>query len=350
MRTERRLLPPAAVLVLCAGWAVQAAEAREPLEPMYPEEVELWVNRANMEFRVYRYDRYEAAIYEFGRDLAKPYFWPLVAPNNKNVTRSWPMVRNPLDHSRDHPHEKSAWIGYGDVIPEGVEIKHKRKGVAGIDFWGGDPDCGRIVCIGTDGGHNDQNRAWVTTYNEWRTPDGDKILDEVRKIRFFNYATARLFVVDIDLHASVVPITFGDTKEGLFGVRVADSIAEKRGGGRISNAKGKAGEKECCGRVSAWCDYSGTVEGEPVGIALFAGPNNSSPTCWNCRGYGLMSANPFNRAGSGPLTGKGEKDIGSHVRLDKGAHLKLRYGMFIHVGDATEGRVAEGYEMFKKLK
>jgi len=347
MRTKRSLLLSATVLVLCAGWAALPAGAQERLEPLFPEDVDLWVNRANIEFRVYKN---EAAIYEFGRDLAKPYFWPLEASNNRQVTRSWPMLRKPSDESRDHPDQKSAWFSYGDVIPEGMEIKHKRKGVKGIDFWAEGPDCGRIVCVRTSKGENDQNKAWVTTRNEWQTPDGDKIMDEVRKIQFYNWTTARLFIVDIDLYASVVPITFGDTKEGAFGVRVADSMREDRGRGRITNAEGKSGEKECWGQLSAWCDYSGTFEGEQVGIALFTGAANPLPTCWHSRGYGLIAANPFGRARSGSPARKDKKDGENLVRLDKGKHLKLRYALFIHLGDVKQGKVAEAYEEFKKMK
>jgi hypothetical protein len=347
MRTKKSLLLPAGILVLCAGWAPRQAGAQERLEPLFPEDVDLWVNRANIEFRVYKN---EAAIYEFGHGLTKPYFWPLEASNSRQVTRGWPMLRNPPDESHDRPDQKSAWFGYGDVIPEGMEIKRNRKDIEGIDFWSEGPDCGRIVCVGTDGGHNNQNRAWVTTYNEWRTPGDDKVMDEVRKIQFFNYTTARLFIVDIDLHASVVPITFGDTQEGAFGVRVADSMREDRRRGRISNAEGKVGEKECWGRVSAWCDYSGPVEGEPVGIAIFAGPDNPIPTAWHCRSYGLMAANPFGRAKSKLPAMKDKKGPKDLVRIDKGKHLKLRYALFLHLGDAKQGKVAEGYEGFKQMK
>jgi hypothetical protein len=347
MPTKRRLSLPAVLLGLLLMGSSLAALAADRLEPLFPADVDLWVNRANIEFRVYKN---EAAIYEFGNDLAKPYFWPLESSSNKQVTRSWPMLKDPPDRSRDHPHQKSAWFTYGDVIPEGMEIKNKRKGVEGIDFWSEGPGCGRIVCVSVGDGHNDQNRAWVTTRNEWRTADGDKIMAEVRKIQFFNYTTTRAFVVDIDLHASVVPITFGDTKEGAFGVRVADSMAELYGRGRITNAEGKVGEKNCWGQISAWCDYSGPVGGETVGIAIFADPKNPIPTCWHSRAYGLMAANPFGRAKSGFPAMKDKKDTKDLVRLDKGAHLKLRYAMFIHLGDVKAGRVAEGYEKFTKIK
>jgi hypothetical protein len=342
MRTRRWLLP-AALLAVCALGLTSTA-AQDEKETFVPAEVNL---RSNFSFGV---GGKTAAVYTFGGDLAKPIFWPLNAPNGDEITRAWPMRPLLKGGTADHKHQKSAWFTYGDVIPEGREIKHKRKGVEGIDFWAEEAGCGRIVCVRTSAYHNDKNRASLSTVNEWRDAGGDKIMDEVRKIQFFGYETARLLIVDIDLHASVVPITFGDTKEGAFGVRVADSMIERKGKGRITNAEGKVGMGECWGRISAWCDYSGPVEQGTSGIAIFASPDNPLPSCWHSRDYGLMAANPFGRAKSGFPDMKDKKDKKDLAHLDKGEHLKLRYGIFIHRGDVKQGKVAEGYELFKKLK
>jgi hypothetical protein len=346
MRTGSRLLLAAALPALCALWITTTA-AQEEKKSFVLDKVTIDDFRGNEV--VFRAGAEEAAIYRFGRDWAKPILWPLKAPNNKDITRDWPMRPAPGDSPKeDHPHQKSAWFTYGDVIPEGVEIKHKRKGVEGIDFWAEGSDCGRIVCVAAQGQGSPGGSGGLFTRNEWRDPDGAKIMDEMRTIRLFHSEKTRLFVVDIDLCASVMPITFGDTKEGAFGVRVAHSMREdNRGKGHITNAEGKVGEKQCWGRISAWCDYSGPVEGETVGIAIFASPDNSLPSCWHSRGYGLMAANPFGRAKSGFPDMKDKKD---RVRLNKGEHLKLRYGIFIHQGDAKEGKVAEAYELFKKMK
>ena len=338
MRKQRRL---ALVVSLALGWLAWATAAEDTTAPA---SATLKVHKNKIEFFT---DKNEAAIYEYGPELAKPYFWPLLASNGKPVTRSWPMTKAVPGGSKDHPHQKSAWFTYGDVIPEGVKLKRKIKGVEGVDFWSEAPGHGQIVCTEVHIDKNVPDGTAVTTNNEWRTADGEKIMDEIRKIHIFNYATARLFVVDIDLHASVVPITFGDTKEGAFAVRVTDSMREDRGKGRITNADGKVGEKECWGQLSAWCDYSGPVEDETVGVAIFADPNNPIPTCWHSRGYGLMGANPFGRKKSGFPAMKDKTD---RVHLDKGEHLKLRYALFVHVGDVKQGKVAEHYELFKKMK
>jgi hypothetical protein len=163
----------------------------------------------------------------------------------------------------------------------------------------------------------------------------------------YNFGDIRLFVFEIDLEAKYGAVTFGDTKEGSFGIRVHDVIREEKGNGKIQNAEGKIGEKECWGRLSAWCDYSGVIEGKTVGIAILADPANLHPSCWHSRGYGLMAANPFGRDKSGFPAMKGKTDL---VKLAKGEHLKLRYGLLIHPSDAKDGKVEEYFQRFVKLK
>ncbi len=343
MRTGSRLLLPATLLALLALCLTTTA-AQEGNKSFVPTKATI------SQHFIFGVGGETAAVYRFGGDLAKPIFWPLKAPNNKEITRDWPMRPSPkINAKEDHPHQKSVWFTYGDVIPEGMELKHKSKGVEGIDFWGEGPNCGRIICVGAIDLPSEGDGVGVTTRNEWRSADGAKILNEDRTLWFYNFEKARLIVVEILLSAKYMPITFGDTKEGAFGVRVAHSMREDRGKGRITNAEGKVGEKECWGRISAWCDYSGPVEGETVGIAIFAWPGKPIPTCWHCRAYGLMAANPFGRAKSGFPDMKDKKDKKDRVHLDKGESLRLRYGIYIHMGDVKEGKVAEAYELYKKM-
>ncbi len=60
-----------------------------------------------------------------------------------------------------------------------------------------------------------------------------------------------------------------------------------------------------------------------------------------------MAANPFGRKKAKFPDGAAEKPL---VRLAKGEHLHLRYGILLHEGDATAGRVAEQYQRFLKLR
>src|SRR5262249_39554241 len=147
---------------------------------------------------------------------------------------------------------------------------------------------GRIVCTQVSEPKISKGHGAVTTQNEWRTADGRKVLDETRTIHLHNLGTAQLFVLDIDLHASVVPIAFEDTKEGSFGIRINDSITEQKGrakgAGKIENAEGKVGEKNCWGYRSAWCDYSGPLDGKTIGLAILDDPANPYPAYWHSRG------------------------------------------------------------------
>ena len=99
------------------------------------------------------------------------------------------------------------------------------------------------------------------------------------------------------------------------------------------------------GKRSDWHDYSGTVDGKMVGIAIFDHPTNSQRAAWHTRAYGLMAANPFGRAGSGFPDVKGQTEL---VKLAKGDHLKLRYGILVHRGDAKESKLANIFKQFAK--
>jgi hypothetical protein len=306
-------------------------------------EVTVTVEKGRVDFRC---GTELAASYVTDPGQPKPFFWPLNAPGGLVVTRGWPVEKAEPGEMTDHVHHKSAWFCHGDVIPEGLELKQKVKGVEGVDFWSEAKGHGVIVCTSVATPEQKGPHARVVTVNEWRTADGEKILDETRTIHLVNFGDAWLFVVESDLCASVVPITFGDTKEGSFGIRVRKSVTEQKGKGTLTNAEGKVHESAVWGRVSEWCDYSGPVGETTAGITLFADPTNPVPTCWHSRAYGLMAANPFGRSKSGFPAVQGRMDL---VRLAKDAHLNLRYGMLLHRGDVKDGKTAEYYRKFVTL-
>jgi Methane oxygenase PmoA len=338
----RTLLGCIAVLVLAApashaqgGKPVQIKKAKDALEFYVGDEL---VTR-----------------YLIGMDRPKPIFWPVNAPGGVPLTRSWPQEKAQPGEATDHPHQQSAWFCHGDIIPEGIELNSKLKGIAGVDFWSVAKGHGKIVHLPKGAVQTGNDFATAKTWNEWRTSDGMKIMDETRTIRLYDLGKARLIVVEIDLHASVCPITFADTKEGAFGIRINDVInaeAAKKGKpagkGKIQNAEGKIGEKDCWGQISAWCDYSGPIDGKEVGLAILVDPKNPHPTCWHVRGYGLMAANPFGRDTHARFPAmKGNNDL---VKLKKGEHYQVRYGMLLHTGDAVSGEVAANYKRFVDLR
>jgi hypothetical protein len=280
-----------------------------------------------------------------GPKYPRPIFWPLKAPGGVDITRK------PDNNPKEHPHQKSCWFCWGDVVPEGLEIKDKIKNVKGVDFWSEAKGHGKIVVTKVEMPKTDKSMGRLATHNEWRMADGTKIMDEDRVYYFYDFGKARLIVFDITLKATVCPITFADTKEGAMGVRVVDEIVagqteqKTKGKGKIQNADGKINEKECWGQVSAWCDYTGPIGDKTLGIAILSDPKNPHPAVWHTRGYGLHAANPFGRGKSFPSM-KGRDDL---VRIAKGDSLHFRYGVLVHEGDTESGRVAAYYRQFVKL-
>jgi hypothetical protein len=276
------------------------------------------------------------------KPLAKPFLWPVLSPAGVPVTRAWPMDRTSPDKT-DHFHQKSVWFCHGDVIPEGIDLKGKHA----VDFWSETAGHGRIVCVDAA-----VKSGRLETKNEWQTADGVKILAEERAIGLQEVSGGRLYTFECKLIASVCPITFGDTKEGSFGVRVNDAIrTEISTGGTVTSSDGSIAMAQVkdnlpmWGKFADWHDYSGSIGGKTAGIAIFDHPKNPSRAAWHTRAYGLMAANPFGRAKSGFPALKGNTDL---VKLEKGKSLTFRYAIFVHDGDVKSGKVAEAYAAFAK--
>lgn len=337
----RRLLSLAAVLALPAlGRA---------------DEVSVSAGKDAIEFKV---GKEVVATYAIAEKVAKPYLYPVLAPNGVPVTRGYPMKPAAPMETVDHVHQKSVWFCHGDVIPEGIDLKVKsaNKADKGVDFWSESKDAtgarhGKIRCVKVgEPKQHAKNHASVETHNEWLTPDGVKIMDEVRVIHLTDSPDGRTFAFDITLKATVCPITFGDTKEGSFGIRVRDELRMEKsakflgGDGVMTNAAGKAVEKDIWGHPSEWVDYSGKLDGKEVGVAVFDHPSNPKAS-WHARGYGLVAANPFGRAHSGFPSQKGKEDL---LKIAKGGEMKLKYAVYAHNGDTKSGKVADAYEAFAK--
>src|SRR5581483_4008415 len=147
---------------------------------------------------------------------------------------------------------------------------------------------------------------------------------------------------DITLKANDGSVTFGDTKEGMFGLRVASSMDVKRKkGGRITNAEGLT-DLAAWGKASPWVDYTGPVAGQTVGIAILNHPQSFRyPTTWHVRDYGLFAANPFG------WHDFGMKQPGEYT-LVTGGSIVFRYRVIFHKGDTAAAQIAEGFKAYAK--
>jgi hypothetical protein len=301
-----------------------------------------------------------------------PALWPVIGPNGQLMTRSYPVGPTPkgVEETDDHPHHQSIWFTHDQVN--------------GANFWEGnrnDRKAGQgphIKHRAFKSVRSGGTTAHIVTANDWM--DGDKkICEDERGLIFGTLPNGDRWIdFAITIRATDGDVTFGDTKEGTFAVRVADSMrVEAKLGGKIVNSEGQENEA-AWGLPAKWVDYTGPVaaslrgadggvgsrsatddadgqdeiensrlgEARPqqvVGIAIFSHPKSFRPTPrWHVRTYGLFTANPF-----------GESDFPKHdkarqgaVTIKKGDLLNLRYLILLHGGATDKASLNKVFDDF----
>lgn len=255
------------------------------------------------------------------------YYYPVIGPGGRMMTRHFPMKKDVEGEASDHPHHRSIWFSHGEVN--------------GVDFWSESSKAGQIVHDKFLELKSGQQSGVIRSANKWVAPDGAVVCTDEQTFRVYNRPkTERLFDFEITLQAGDKPVVFGDTKEGTMGIRVAETmrLKGKVGQGHIVQSTGVRDE-ETWGKRAEWCDYHGPVDGKVVGVAIFDHPSNPRhPTWWHVRDYGLFAANPFGvhdfekkPAHTGDLT------------IPAGGKVTFRYRFYFHEGDEKAGRVAARY-------
>ena len=262
--------------------------------------------------------------FRYGTDGFRPYFFPVLGPGGSPVTRG-----ETSDNSSDHVHHRSLYVAYGEVND--------------VDVWAEGEDSGRVVHQSFTDKSGGAAVGKIHTENDWVNKAGEKLMSDRQNFRIYNTPdTGTIIDLDLTFIASAGDVYFGDTKEGgIISVRVNPSM-NASDGGKIENAYGGTNEGETWGKRAQWCDYSGIVEGTPVGVAVFDHISNPRyPTYWHVRNYGLMTTNIF---GTGTFEGDQSKD-GSYT-LKSGEEMNFRFRVLIHAGDAATGQVAQKYHDF----
>lgn len=271
----------------------------------------------------------------FGPDVWKPYFWPLRSASGKIVVRQYPMVKDVAGETHDHNHQRGLWWGHGDVN--------------GFDYWSTDPlnkanpKFGKIALVKVVNTKSGAESGSLTVIFDWHDPAGKVLLTENRTMTFRGQGALRMVDVDLTLTAKE-KLVFGDTKEGTFGIRLAQPLQEQKGSGHMVNAQGAVGENAVWGKPSEWVDYYGTLDGEQLGIAIFDHPQNPRhPVRWHSRGYGLFAANPF---GLGAFLN--DKSQNGALTVEPGKTLRFRYRVVIHPGDVNSAHIGDLYKQWTR--
>jgi hypothetical protein len=267
-----------------------------------------------------------------------PAIWPVIGPTGKPMTRPWPTGTPDPGDSKDHPHHQSLWFTHDEVSTPDVRRADFWSNNRNDDKEGAHVDHQEFVMAESDG-----QVATIVTRNDWMYRD-KKMFEDERRVRFGQRANGDRWIdFTITIKATESDVTFGDTKEGTFAVRVPDSMrVEAKKGGRIVNDQGLENEA-AWGIPAAWVDYTGPVEGETLGIAIMSHPNSFRPkTRWHVRTYGLFAANPF---GQKDFPKKELSEQGAYT-IKKGDELTLRYRVLLHRGGANEAGIAGAFAEF----
>jgi Methane oxygenase PmoA len=235
----------------------------------------------------------------------RPYFANIRSATGIQLSRNQPPKpdEDATDHETMHP---GVWLAFGDIN--------------GSDFWRNQAKMEHLR-FAEDPFHDDHG---VKFASESRLIDSKGVYIGLieNDIRITPTESGWMLVWNSVFQATNVELVFGDQEEMGFGVRVATPIIEKNGG-KITNSFGQVSAKSTWGQPGDWSDYSGEIEGSPVGITVMSSPKNFRGSWWHNRDYGLIVANPFGRQSMQ----QGDK---SAVTVRRGETLRLSFGMSVH--------------------
>jgi hypothetical protein len=289
------------------------------------------------------------------KDVYKPVLHPIIAASGTAVTRGFPLAPKTGERA-DHRHHVGNWMNYGNVD--------------GNDFWGNghtgerSKNGGEIKLTEIEKITSGEGVGSIVTKGVWVDSVGVELLTEKTEYYFIAKDDVRIIDRVTTLSAINKTIAFNDTKEGMFGIRVAREL-ELPSDGRITivdeNGNPKKLEKastvgitgnyrsseggtglDVWGTRAKWMNLFGSVGEEKISVAICDHPDNINyPTYWHARGYGLFSANPL---GVRDFTNKKEE---LNLTLDPGKTITFKYrivvGSGVHFGDAELNGFTEDF-------
>jgi Family of unknown function (DUF6807) len=281
--------------------------------------------------------------YDFSQTIAKPFLMPLRTASGIVISRSFPIANTVTADDQKtpsfEPHQRPLYFSHGNID--------------GLNFWSeqafdkyyhgySHEAYGRMsltklesIAGGSDGG------SLKARFN-LLDPSGRIIAEEIQTFQFHGDDRTRTIDCEFVILANHGSVTFGDTKEGTFAVRLGAELSAPHD--HMINSNGAQGESAIWGKPADWVSYSGTVSGKPVGIVTFDGPKSfHHPTTWHARAYGLLAANPF---GAREFTKDPNKD-GSWT-VPEGESIKFQYRVVIYDGKFSPVQLAALYHAYSE--
>jgi hypothetical protein len=255
----------------------------------------------------FQVDGVERLRWHFGARYPRPFFWPVIGPSGRPLTR----LGHPADFTHDH--HRSWWFGHRDV--------------AGINFWEERPNQRQQIrqlhwLHYQDG----QTFGAMAVRLGWFDAHGTLLLQQDFYTVLQPWPNGELWIEWCLHFTTPLPeLRLGQTNFGFAGLRVARSLSAHYGGGRLTSSAGQRGEKALFAQPARWMDYSGPIVAEAwEGVTWFDHRDNPGhPVSWHVRDDGWMSP-AFN--------------LRQAYILRKGETLTLRYGFHVHRGDVQPDR------------
>jgi hypothetical protein len=227
--------------------------------------------------------------------------------------------------------------------------------VNGYDFWDNgesgkkDPEGGEVKHLEIKRLSGGSGEGVMVTMESWLDPSGKELLAENTEYHFIAKDSTRIIDRITTLTATGDTVKMEDTKEGMFGIRVArqlelpskeDVILTDAQGkptsvkalpnegvtGNYLSSEGVIGEGVWSIRAR-WMDLYGSIGNEKISLVICDHPKNVSyPTYWHARGYGLFAANPL---GAKDFT-QGKEEL--NYSIPAGGSTTFRYRVIIHSG------------------
>jgi len=289
------------------------------------------------------------------RSGSKPILWPLMGPDSMRFSREYPMVADSKDEKHDHPHHRSMWMTFGEVNQYDLWAEGKGKGTVcqvGIPVVVASADQLKLSTKHLwKGGKTDVSS--VSEQPAAGCSDDEELLLECDVEYIFSGSHDQRM---IDCRYNLVAkkdIHFGDTKEGMFAIRVPEAMcADKRGGQSLTSECRT--NKESWGFPARWVYYSGKVTADQpktYGIAILIHPSSYNPTGrWHVRDYGLFAHNPFGVKDFPKMENPPRTDrLGGHD-LKVGCSMEFVYRVVLHRDSLNTDQGEKLWQEFAAVK
>jgi len=280
--------------------------------------------------------------YRWPDNVCKPVLYPVLTSSGTEITRGFPIKPRPGERA-DHPHQIGMWLTYGNVN--------------GNDFWGNgsqglgtkNANGGVIKHLKVDKISGGTGEGVLVASESWVDNSGKELLKEHTEYHFIAEGSTRIIDRITTLTADDKDVSMPDTKEGMFGIRFARQLelqsdeelilTDAQGNpttvkalsnegitGNYRSSEGTTGQ-DVWGTRARWMDLYGNIGDERISLVVCDHPKNQSyPTYWHARGYGLFAANPL---GAKDFT-QGKEEL--NFSIPAGKSTTFRYRVIVNSG------------------